>query len=439
LLKISAGLLRLLSTRFPFHLNFRLPKMNSDMNINRRSFIAGATAIAGSAGMSVRWANAAAPSKSPLVIVFLRGGIDILNLMAPVSDKAYEAARPIALRAGTKGETKGLELPGMVGNTEGFLLHHSAAPLQRLFAGKHMSIIPAAGLKNATRSHFQAMDLIERGIAQPAASGPRDGWLTRAALSMGQHEPGSILCMGGAMPQSLSLCEDALPVSDVWDIDWLPSQNFRQALFEIHTGDSPLDRASRNVVEATGALALRLTRDANKQPVLNQPPKGVSYPDHDFGRKMHFLAELLSQDQRIGVATADLDGWDMHENQTDRFAPLAATMSGALEAFQQHMEARGRDFTLVVQSEFGRRLKANESRGTDHGHGGLMLAMGQGVGGGQMLGSWPGLRSEQLDEGMDLAVTTDFRDVLASVLTARGQSQAVKAAFPGYAAKDIAI
>jgi uncharacterized protein (DUF1501 family) len=408
-------------------------------HLNRRRFLGGATALAGSAGMSVRWANAAGQTTAPLVIVFFRGGLDSLNLMAPINDRAYEAARPLALRAGNKSETKSLELPGMAGNAEGFLLHQAASPLQRLFAKKNLSIIPAAGLKNATRSHFQAMDLMERGIAQPTASGPRDGWLTRAALAMGQHEPGSILSMGGAMPQSLSLCEDALPVSDVWDIDWLPTQNFRQALFEIHAGDSPLDRASRNVVEATGALALRLTRDADKQPVLQAPPKGVAYPDHDFGRKMHFLAELLSQDQRIGVATADLDGWDMHENQIDRFVPLATTMAMALEAFQQHMEARGRDFTLVAMSEFGRRLKANESRGTDHGHGGIMLAMGHGISGGQMLGSWPGLQSEQLDEGMDLAVTTDFRDVLASVLNARGQGAAVKAAFPGHAVREVAI
>jgi uncharacterized protein (DUF1501 family) len=409
------------------------------MTLNRRTFLGGATALASGTGMSLRWANAAAPTKAPLVIVFFRGGLDILNLMAPVGDKAYEAARPMALRAGNKGETKGLELPGMAGNAEGFLLHQAAAPLQRLFSKNQLSIIPAAGLKNATRSHFQAMDLMERGIAQPAASGPRDGWLTRAALAMGQHEPGSILCMGGAMPQSLSLCEDALPVSDVWDIDWLPTQNFRQALFDIHAGDSLLDRASRNVIEATGELALRLNRDSGKQPVLRDPPKGVSYPDHEFGKKLHFLAELLSQDQRIGVATADLDGWDMHDNQTDRFAPLAATMASALEAFQQHMEARGRDFTLVAMSEFGRRVKANESRGTDHGHGGLMLAMGHGVQGGQMIGQWPGLQSEQLDEGMDLAVTTDFRDVLASVLATRGHASAVKAAFPGYSPKAIVI
>jgi uncharacterized protein (DUF1501 family) len=409
------------------------------MTLNRRTFLGGATALASGTGMSVRWANAAAPTNAPLVIVFFRGGLDILNLMAPVGDKAYEAARPMALRAGNKGETKGLELPSMAGNAEGFLLHQAAAPLQRLFAKNQLSIIPAAGLKNATRSHFQAMDLMERGIAQPAASGPRDGWLTRAALAMGQHEPGSILCMGGAMPQSLSLCEDALPVSDVWDIDWLPTQNFRQALFDIHAGDSLLDRASRNVIEATGELALRLNRDSGKQPVLRDPPKGVSYPDHEFGKKLHFLAELLSQDQRIGVATADLDGWDMHDNQTDRFAPLVITMASALEAFQQHMEALGRDFTLVAMSEFGRRVKANESRGTDHGHGGLMLAMGHGVQGGQMIGQWPGLQSEQLDEGMDLAVTTDFRDVLASVLATRGHASAVKAAFPGYSPKEMVI
>jgi uncharacterized protein (DUF1501 family) len=401
------------------------------MMMNRRNFLAATAAATSSMAMSVRWAAAAAPTDKPLVIVFFRGGLDILNLMAPIGDKAYEAGRPVALRAGNKGETKGLDLPGMDG-AEGFLLHPSAAPLQRLFNKKQMSIIPAAGLQNATRSHFQAMDLMERGIAQPGPTGPRDGWLTRAAIAMDKQVPGSILTLGGAMPQSLSLCEDALPVSDVWDIEWMPTQSFRQALFEIHASDTLLDRASRNVIEATEALSLKLARDNNKQPVLRDPPKGVQYPDHEFGRKLHFLAELLLQDRRIGIATADLDGWDMHDSQPDRFAPLVSTMAAALEAFQQHMEATGRGFTLIAMSEFGRRLKANESRGTDHGHGGLMLAMGEGITGGQMLGRWPGLETEQLDQGMDLAVTTDFRDVLAAVLQNRGQGNASAAAFPGH-------
>jgi uncharacterized protein (DUF1501 family) len=400
------------------------------MMINRRHFLA--TSAAATLPMhSVSWARAETKVDHPIVIVFLRGGMDSLNFFAPADDKNYNAARPPQLRVASTGQEKGLYVGGVEGSGDMLLSPH-AKELGDLWKQGHAAFIPAAGLRHGTRSHFQAMDFIERGLSTDGVSAPRDGWLTRAALTIGKTEPGSVICMGGAMPQSLSLCESAIPVGDVWDIDWMPSAAFREALFELHASDSHLDRASRQAMTATGNLSQRLERNNSNEPQLRDVPSGINYPDHDFGNKLRFLAEMLRMAPDISIATADLDGWDTHESQANQFPDLVRTLSQSLSAFHKHLQKIGRPATIVVQSEFGRRIKANESGGTDHGHGGLMMVLGPTVNGGQNYGRWPGLAAEQLDEGMDLAVTTDFRDVLSTMLAHHGASSAIAAAFPGY-------
>ncbi len=401
------------------------------MILNRRTFLAGSAALAAPTSFGVTWARAAGRADKALVVIFLRGGMDALNFMAPADDKDYLAARPASLRVGLTGQQKGHAIGGLDGAGD-LLLHPEAGLLATLWRAGKLAFIPASGLVNGTRSHFQAMDLIERGIARADGSSPRDGWLTRAALAIGGHQPGSIVSIGGAMPQSLSLCQDALPVSDIWDIAWAPSQAFREALLEIHAGPSPFAVAGRQALDATGQLALKLERNDRQEPSLRDPPKGVAYPDHSFGRNLNFLAEMLRIAPDIGIATADLDGWDTHDNQPDRFGELVSTLSRSLSAFTSHLDAIGRDASVVVLSEFGRRIKANDSRGTDHGHGGLMMVIGNSVAGGRNYGRWPGLANNRLDEGADLAVTTDVRNVLATVLNGIGSGDAVAAAFPGY-------
>ncbi len=401
------------------------------MQMNRRQFFVSAAATAALTLPSVRWARAAAPVDHTLVVLFLRGGMDALNVIAPADDKNYLSARPIPLRVALTGNDAGLSIGGMTG-TGDMLLNPHTKGIHQLWKKGRLAFVPASGLHHGTRSHFQAMDFIERGLNGDKNSAPRDGWLTRASLALGKAEPGSIVCMGGALPQSLSLCEDALPVSDIWDIDWMPSNAFREALFEMHGSDSALDLASRQAMDATGRLSLKLERNTDKQPVLRDAPKGIKYPGEDFGNKLHFLAEMLRIAPDISVATADLDGFDTHENQPDRLPHLLRTLSESLAAFDRHLENIGRNATIVVMSEFGRRVKANESRGTDHGHGGLMMVLGNHVNGGNIYGTWPGLATEQLDERTDLAVTTDFRDVLATVLA---NESATSAAFPNHTPK----
>ncbi len=404
------------------------------MVINRRHFLTASAAAAVLPMHSVRWARAEGKIERPIVIIFLRGGMDSLNLFAQADDKYYLSSRPPQLRVEVTGKEKGIPVGGVAGAGDMLLSPH-AKELAELWKRGQAAFIPASGLNHGTRSHFQAMDFIERGLNNDGASAPRDGWLTRAALAIGKTEPGSVICMGGAMPQSLSLCESAIPVDNVWDIDWMPSTTFREALYELHASDSSLDRASRQAMTATGNLSVKLDRNAKQEPALRDPPTGVMYPDHEFGNKLRFLAEMLRMAPDISIATADLDGWDTHDSQHDRFPELVRTLSQSLAAFNRHLEAIGRPATIVVQSEFGRRVKANESGGTDHGHGGLMMVLGSTVNGGNNFGRWPGLATEQLDERMDLAVTTDFRDVLSTMLHHHGSDAAMAAAFPGYAPK----
>jgi uncharacterized protein (DUF1501 family) len=399
------------------------------MMFSRRQFVASASASL-LPQFSVRWAKAAAPQKSTIIIVFLRGGIDVLNLLAPADDPFYAQARPTNLRVLTTGDGKGALLGTMAGSGD-LLIHKDAKPLEGMFKKGQLALIPAAGLNNATRSHFQAMELMERGVEQIGPSSPRDGWLTRVAAHFGEQEPGNVLSIGGALPQSLSLCEEALQVANVWDIEWVPSTSFAEALMTLHSGDSAIDKASRQALMASGNLAKNLNRNDKNEPVVRDAPRGIEYPSEDFGKQLHFLAELLQQNPDVHIASVDLDGWDMHDNQHNRFPGLISTLSKGLAAFHDHLDAIGRPATIVVMSEFGRRIKANESRGTDHGHGGIMMVLDPKVKGG-FHGSWPGLAPEQLDQGMDLAVTTDFRDVLASVLQHNGAGQAITAAFPGY-------
>lgn len=405
------------------------------MLLSRRQLLASSAALVMAPSFSVSWAKAETSSPSPLVVIFLRGGMDALNLFGPVDDPNYIAARPHALRVTASGDNAGIDIGGAYG--QDFRLNAEAPGLAELYRKKELALIHAVGLTNATRSHFQAMDMIERGVAAEAAGTDMSGWLTRTAHGLSLDRPGSTFAVSGAMPQSFSLCESALQATTVDDLAWSPGDAFHEALAGLHRGDSPLDRSAKAALSASGRLAKGLDRNAEQRPSLAALPNGVSYPDHDFGRNLRFLAEILRIDPEIGVATVDFDGFDTHEGQAWKFRELARALSAGLLGFRNHLDAIGRRATIVVMSEFGRRFVANRSQGTDHGHGGLMMVLGDHVAGGQCYGTWPGLAVEQLDQGADLAVTTDYRDVLAAVLAGRGQGELAGSIFAGHAAKSV--
>jgi uncharacterized protein (DUF1501 family) len=146
------------------------------------------------------------------------------------------------------------------------------------------------------------------------------------------------------------------------------------------------------------------------------------------------VARLIKLDVGLTAASVDVGGWDTHESQQGRFQNNVQRLSGGLGAFWNDIAAYHSRVTLVAYSEFGRRLRANKSGGTDHGRGGVMIVMGGGLKGGRILGPWPGLEEAALEERVDLAVKTDYRHVLTELLEYHGGAPVNAAVFPGYKA-----
>lgn len=400
--------------------------------LSRREFLQGCSAgIAALAGARLTRVGLAAPSGSgadadPLVVVFLRGGWDALSVLAPLDGedrKIYEAARP-TLKIPAQGENSLIPLDDRFG------MHPALAPLVDQYQGGRLAFIHAVGLNYDTRSHFDAMEYIELGT--PGVRTTTSGWITRH-LETKAAQSGSALLPAISIPaQPTSLLRNSAAVSlttpadlGMWDNGnaWLQ----QQALRSLYGGEGLLHQVGRRTLDAL-QVASRL------QEQEYQPENGAYYNDDEFGRSLRSVAQLIKAEVGMQVATVDLGGWDTHEYQNDRswgyLADLLSVLGDGLANFAQDLD--GRRVTTVVISEFGRRLAQNESHGTDHGHGSLMLALGEGVNGGQVLGDWPGLASEALYDRADLAVTTDYRQVLGELLTRRLGNPNVQAVFPGF-------
>jgi uncharacterized protein (DUF1501 family) len=194
-----------------------------------------------------------------------------------------------------------------------------------------------------------------------------------------------------------------------------------------NTLDQMMGGAGRETFEA-----LKLMDSIRKEPYT--PANGAEYPRTPLGQSLLQIARLIKARVGLEVAFADMGGWDTHANEPAQLQNLLTQFGGALAAFYRDMENSMDDVSVVTMSEFGRTAKENGARGTDHGHANAMFAFGGGVKGGRVYGDWPGLASEQLYEGRDLAMTTDFRDVLGELVTRHLGGSPVAKVFPGYAA-----
>jgi uncharacterized protein (DUF1501 family) len=370
-----------------------------------------------------RVAFAAAPQDRCLVVLFLRGGADGLMLVGPTADRTYVADRPPDLRVLDSGDHQGLPLANALDPRVDFRLHHELAPLAELYRDKTLAIVHAAGITDGTRSHFVAQDLIERGVAREGdIPHTPTGWLTRLVGGLPQH-PALVraACVKGSVDACLAGFGPALAVPDLAGGIGLyggdPTHSVLSALYR--DGTDPMARAMRTAVATLSGLDQRLPRKPDGKPAPYQPENQAAYDNADAGRGLRVVAELLKLEVGMSLAAVDMGGWDTHEGQPGRFANQARQLAGALAAFWNDIARYHERVTVVVMTEFGRRLRANLSQGTDHGHAAVMLALGAGVNGGRMYGAWPGLASDVLDHGVDLAVTTDYRAVLAEIAQAR--------------------
>ena len=377
-----------------------------------------------------------------LLVLFQRGAADALNVVVPHGERAYYSMRPtIAIPRPTAGAAQtAIDLDGFFG------LHPSLAPFKRLWDDGILAPVHAVGSPSNTRSHFDAQDYMESGT--PDNKGTRDGWLNRYLAVKGTCDechlndaPASAASAKASAfqavsmtPQTPRILEGSAPSVAMNSLDE----------FTIRTNGSQAERiealyrtGSADVVHAAGGEmfeAMKILKSANPQQYL--PQNGADYPRSPFGQHLRQIAQLIKADVGLEIAFADVGGWDTHVNQGGATGQLAGRLddfSKSIAALVQDMGDRMADVTILTMSEFGRTAHQNGNGGTDHGHATAMFVIGGDVKGKKVHGKWPGLEPEQLNEGRDLALTTDFRSVFSEVAFKHLGAAKMDAVFPGYA------
>jgi uncharacterized protein (DUF1501 family) len=343
-----------------------------------------------------------------LVVVFLRGGADGLSMVVPHFESEYYRLRP------TLAQKDFLKLD------ERFGLNSAFKPLEPFF--DRLAVVHAVGSDDATRSHFEAQDLMEHaGHPEEGVSG---GWLARhLRAKVGTRGAIASVSIAPTLPESLRGAPSACAIESIDEVALRsPTPAFTEALRVLYQSDAS---AMGRVARSTFALLERVNslRDARAE----------TYPSTQFGRALAEIARLLKADVGLEVACVDLGGWDTHFVQGAVLSSNIAELAGGLAAFAKDLGPRLDDAIVVVMTEFGRRAYENESLGTDHGRASVMFAMGGSVKGGRVIADWPGLKS--LEGPGDLRVTIDYRDILAEIVERGLGNSRVDKVFPGYIPK----
>jgi len=371
------------------------------------------------------------PNKKQLVVLFQRGAADGLNIVVPFSEPDYYRLRPtIAIKEPKRGgDDTVIDLDGYFG------LHPSLAPLEPLFHKNQLAIVHAAGSPDPTRSHFDAQDFMESGT--PGVKATEDGWLDRALQAVPEENasPFRAVAMGPNLPRVLRGSTGAIALPDLKQFKVM-SQS--PAMGHVVEGgfEAMYSQTVDHALHGTGTEtfeAIDLLRKAD--PAKYQPENGAQYPASRLGQSLQQIGQLLKANIGVEVLFVDCGGWDNHVNEggaQGQLSNLLRDLGGGLAAFHQDMGDRMQDVVVVTMSEFGRTAKENGNRGTDHGHANCMFVMGGDVKGGQVYGRWPGLADHQLNEGRDLALTTDFRYVLGEILAKHIGVPDLKPVFPGF-------
>jgi uncharacterized protein (DUF1501 family) len=385
----------------------------------------------GTAPLWIRRALAASPAQGRrkiLVAIFQRGAADGLNIVVPHGEAAYFRLRPtIAVPRPGGGEGSAIDLDGFFG------LHPSLASLKPIYDQGHFAIVDAVGSPDSTRSHFDAQDYMESGTPGSKAAGT--GWMNRALGEGGSNGDVSSLrgvAFGPVLPKSLEGPSVAVAIQNLAEFqvrDPAAAADFERLYSQ--SQDPLLSAAAKRTFGAVATV-----RALQKQPYV--PEGGAQYPAGRFGDGLRLIAQLIKAEVGMEMAFADIGGWDHHVNEMGQHATegqlanLLRQYGDSLAAFWRDMGDRMEDVTLVTMSEFGRTAQENGNRGTDHGHANCMFVMGGPVAGGKVYGRWPGLEKEQLNEGRDLALTTDFRDVLSELLANHMGNSGLDTVFPGF-------
>ncbi|HKV53278.1 MAG TPA: DUF1501 domain-containing protein [Candidatus Binataceae bacterium] len=392
-------------------------------HIGRREFLRTAATIAASSSLLLlgphAWAARIATqanSHKRLVVVFMRGAVDGLNVVVPCGEGRYYENRP-TIAIPRAGNGAALRLDGNFG------LNPALGALMPAWRDGTLAFVHACGSPDPTRSHFDAQDYIESGT--PGIKTTADGWMNRTlAIMPGAHGPTEAVSLGPNMPRILS---GRMPVANIplgrAAARPMPLDNPRieQVFDSLYDGSDPISRAYQQGRVARKKLLGELEQDMAQAGGGAPGPEGFSV---DAGR----LAYLIRHDPTIRLAFVALGGWDTHVNQgsaTGQLANHLKPLGDGLADFARQLGPAYDETVILVISEFGRTAHENGNGGTDHGHGNVMWVMGGPVRGGRVYGKWVGLSPAELYQERDLAVTTDFREPIAQVLHSHmGISQA---------------
>jgi uncharacterized protein (DUF1501 family) len=398
----------------------------------RRLFLKNAVPVMYGIGSAPLWLSRAALAKDAptrrkkiLLVIFQRGAVDGLNLVVPHAEREYYALRPtIAVPRPDGTPESAIDLDGSFG------LNPALHSLKPLWDQRQLAIVEAVGSPDPTRSHFDAQDYMESGT--PGLKSTSDGWLNRALPPQSESSAVRAVSLGPELPRSLRGANQALSITNLNDFQV-------RATRAANTFESMYGTSADQILNGTGREtfdAIRLMQSIQKTPYM--PSNGARYPNGALGQRLLQVARIIKAGVGLEVAFTDVGGWDTHVNEVGAKASvgqlpnLLREFGDALAAFSLDMGDRMADITVVTMSEFGRTVKENGNRGTDHGHANVMLVIGGGVKGGHVYGRWPGLQREQLYEGRDLDVTTDFRTVLAELVTRELGNRQLETVFPGF-------
>jgi uncharacterized protein (DUF1501 family) len=370
-----------------------------------------------------------------LICLFQRGAADALNVVVPHGEAAYYRLRP---NIAVPRPLQGIGAAGAVDLDNFFGLHPALAPLKPLWDQGMLAPVHAVGSPSSTRSHFDAQDYMETGT--PDQKSTHDGWLNRYLALRGTCEAGCThdakqppfraVAMTQQTPRILEGPQATIAMSSLDEFSVRatgPAVDRLEALYRTGNAD---------VVHAAGGEmfeAVKILRAAN--PGQYAPRNGAVYPASQFGQRLKQIAQLIKADVGLEVAFADVGGWDTHVNQGGATGQLALRLDDfarAVAALVADLGDRMAEVTILTMSEFGRTVRQNGSGGTDHGHAGALFVIGGAVKGHKVHGKWPGLEPEQLHEGRDLALTTDFRSVFSEVAAKHLGAKRLDVMFPGY-------
>jgi len=366
--------------------------------------------------------------RKTLIAIFQRGAVDGLNVVVPYGEHGYYDLRPnIAIPKPDGGAESAINLDGYFG------LHPSLQSFKPLWDSKRLAIVHASGSPDSTRSHFDAQDYMES--ATPGVKSTQDGWLNRYLQSKADSQKSLFraVSMTQNMPRAMQGKAPALAISNLADFSIRAGQSSAavQGGFE-----AIYDQTVNDTLHGTGKEtfeAINYLKQVN--PSQYKAENGANYPRTPFGNSLLQIAQLLKAGVGLEVAFTDIGGWDTHVNegnQQGQLSNLLRQFSSAIAALHTDLGSRMDDVVILTMSEFGRTARENGNRGTDHGPANALFVVGNSVRGGKVYGDWPGLKSDQLYEGRDLALTTDFRDVFAEIATKHLGTTNLKTVFPGY-------